>query len=199
MTSRTLLTTVLCLLVLALAVPAAAGAHVRTKHKAEYKAQLAAMQGLFDGYARGFSQTQASIEATATAMRGMLDDPSRAAELRDLEQRAGGAYRAMTEETMPETWMAVENAFSTYLGNASRWFVSSRDRTRFTGAAATMKKSFGLLVQDALDDQSLEYQDLSQDPPDLEAQKSHGALAGGHAARARSTLRKDMTALRALL
>lgn len=199
MGSRVLLTTAVCLLVCTLALPAAAGAHVRGRYKTEYKAELARMQSLFDGSARSFSATQTSIEATATAMRGMLGDPARAAELQALEQRCGSAYQQMTDETMPDAWMAVESAFSAYLGNASRWFVSSRDRTRFTGAAAAMKKTFSLLVQNAAEAQSLEYQALSQDPPDLEGQKAQAAAANASAARARNDMRKDVKALLALL
>ena len=199
MRSRVLFTTALCVMALALVLPAAAGAHVRSKYKAEYKTELARMQALFYGSARGFTQTQASIEATATAMRGMLGDPAKAAELQELERRAGNAYQLMVDETMPDAWISVENAFSTYLGSASRWFVSSRDRTRFTGAAAAMKKTFSLLVQNAAEAQSLEYQALSQDPPDLEGQKAQAAAANAFAAKAQGDLRKDVKALKALL
>ena len=199
MSSRLLFATALCALALGLVLPATAGAHVRSKYKAEYKAELARMQALFDGSSRGFSETQTSIEATATAMRGMLGDPARTGELQALERRAGNAYQLMVDETMPDAWMTVESAFSAYLGNASRWFVSSRDRTRFTGAAATMKKTFSLLVQNAADAQSLEYQALSQDPPDLDGQKTQAGAAKAFAAKARSDMSKDVKALRALL
>ncbi len=199
MRARVLFTTALCILAVALALPAAAGAHVRAKYKTEYKTEFARMQALFNDSARSFTETQASIEATATAMRGMLGDPARAPELQALERSAGNAYQLMTDETMPDAWLTVESAFSAYLGNASRWFVSSRDRTRFTGAAATMKKSFSLLVQNAAEAQSLEYQALSQDPPDLDGQTAQAGAANAFAAKARAGIRKDVAALKALL
>jgi hypothetical protein len=193
------LAAIVCVLSLGLALPAAAGAHVRGKYKTEYKRELAKMQALFDTSARTFTATQASIDATATAMRGMLGDPAQAEALRALEQSAGSASQRMTDETMPDAWMAVETVFSSYLGNASRWFVSLRDRVRFTGAASTMKQTFSLLVQDAAEAQSLEYQALGQDPPDLDGQRAHAGTASGRAAKAKAGLRRDVAALKTLL
>jgi len=184
---------------LLLAVPGMATAHVRAKYKAEYKRELGEMQALFDGYSGSFGSRQASISSLAGQMKALLGDPDKAAELRALEQSAGQAYQMMTDETMPEDWMRVETAFSTFLGNASRWFVSSRDRVRFTGAASTMRRTVSELVQDASEDQSLAYSALSQDPPDLSEEADRSALAAAHAAKARRDIRKDRAALLALL
>jgi hypothetical protein len=181
------------------AVPGTATAHVRAKYKAEYKRELGKMKAQFDGYAGAFSARQAATGAKAAEMKTMVGDPAKAKELRALEQSAGQAGQTLTDETMPEDWMQVETAFSAYLGSASRWFVSSRDRVRFTGAAATMKGTFSELVQDAAEDQSLAYSALSQDPPAVGEQAVSSALAAAHAAQAGRDLRKDVAALLALL
>jgi hypothetical protein len=184
---------------LLLVLPGAAAAHVRAGYKTEYKRELAKMQALFDGYARDFATRQASIGATATLMKTMLGDPDKADELRALEATAARAGQTLTDETMPDDWMRAETAFSAYLGNASRWFVSSRDRVRFTGAAATMKRTFSELVQDASEDQSAACSALGQDPPALGEQADDSALAAAHATKAGRDLRKDRAALLALL
>jgi hypothetical protein len=184
---------------LLLLVPGTATAHVRAQYKTEYKRELSKMQALFGEYSSSFTTRQASIGSMAGQMKTMLDDPEKASELRALEQSAGQACQTLTDETMPDDWMRAETAFSTYLGNASRWFVSSRDRVRFTGAAATMKRTFSALVQDASEDQSAAYSALSQDPPDLGGQAGSSALAAAHAAKAGRDIRKDRTALLALL
>ena len=200
-TAKARLVSVLTILAvgLLLAVPGAATAHVRTGYRTEYKRELARMQALFDGYARDFATRQASIASTAGQMKTMLGDPDKADELRALEATAAQAGQTLTDETMPDDWMRAETAFSAYLGSASRWFVSSRDRVRFTGAAATMKRTFSELVQDASEDQAAAYQALSQDPPALGEQADGSALAAAHAAKAGRDMRKDRAALLALL
>lgn len=183
-----------------LGLPGAADAHVKAKHKAEYRAELANYTALFSQFERSFNNVgrdglQSYIDDAADLL---ANQPDQQEALYSFEQQMRAIHDHLAKDTLP-MGTTTDKLLRGFRGKASRYFASKADRSRFVSRVDRMRAGFRLLIPGAYGTITDGYLDLSEDPPDIiHAQQGHD-LALGTAAFARSGFDAARTSLRQLL
>ena len=114
-----------CLLV----VPGMAGAQVRAKHRAEYKASLNDLKNVFKIYAQGYDNAKAASDELAITMMATTDHDL----LVRHEQQALSVYTAYLGK--PAEWnTSYAKIVNACRGKASRYFAAIKQQARFKTA-----------------------------------------------------------------
>ena len=160
-TARRAIMLILVAAVCVLVVPAASGAQVRAKHRAEYKASLKNLKSVFTIYATGYDNAKAASIELATTMKATTDHKVLVA----YEDQALIAYNAYLGQ--PAAWnTSYAKMVNAFKGKASRYFAAVKQRSRFKTACNGLKTSARKLIELANVHVYSSYLDLSNDPPD---------------------------------
>jgi hypothetical protein len=182
---------------LMLAVPGVAGAHVRAKYRAEYKAKLTSLNNGFLAFALNYDNIkQASVDAAET-MAPMIGDPNQRATLVDHENWCLGVYNLNTGK--PATWAsAYGKVIKTFKGKAARYFATAAQQRTFKRACDQLKTYDDVLVELANNRVYESFRLLGMDPPAIDAAARAIADADEFAATGHEGWDKWLAALRAL-
>jgi hypothetical protein len=194
------LTAILALMAasLLLAVPGGAGAHVKAKYRAEYRAKLTSLDSGFLAFASNYDNVkQGSVDAAET-MAPMVGDPDQHEQLVDHENWCLKVYNRNNGE--PTKWfLAYAKVINTFKGKAARYFATAAQQRTFKHACDLLKAYSGVLIQSANDHLYWSYRQLGYDPPNIDL--SAKAIADGDedAATGHEGWDKWLAALKALL
>ncbi len=179
-----------CLLV----VPGMAGAGVRAKYRAEYKASLNDLKNVFKIYAQGYDNAKAASDELAITMRATGDHDL----LVQHEQQALSTYTAYLGK--PEEWyLSYAKMVNSVKAKATRYFAAIKEQARFKTACNRLKAYAGMLIQQANMHVYDSFQELSTDPPDYLNHAVWLDLGDEDAAAGHEGFDKQMAALKALL
>ena len=182
---------------LLLAVPGVAGAHVRAKYRAEYKAKLTSLNNGFVAFALNYdNMKQGSVDA-ATDMAPMIGDPDQHDQLVDHENWCLGVYNR--NKGLPETWSrAYSKAINTFRDKAARYFATAAQQRTFKHACDQLKTYDDVLVELANNRVYESFRLLGMDPPAIDAAARAIADADEFAATGHEGWDRWLAALRAL-
>jgi hypothetical protein len=182
---------------LLLAAAGGAGAHVKAKYKAEYRAKLIVWQNTFAIYENQFWATREQSNNLAALMATEMEDPDKRAELEAHRQYALTVYN--NTKSQPATWRAtIYPALKADLRKANRWFASSQDRARFKSQTLRVKDGF-TAVTNANDEAIESFMWLGRNPPDLLLQAQALETGDYQLATGKKVLVDALAALKKLL
>ena len=123
---------------LMLAVPGVAGAHVKAKYRAEYRAKLTSLNNGFVAFAVNYdNMKQGSVDAAET-MAPMIGDPNQHDQLVAQENWCLGIYNRYKGQ--PATWAsAYGKVIKTFKGKAARYFATAAQQRKFKHACDQLK------------------------------------------------------------
>ena len=196
-TRRLLVILVLVAASLLLALPVVAGAQVKAKYRAEYKARLTSLNNGFLAFARNYdNMKQGSINAAET-MAPMIGDPNQHDQLVDSENWCLGIYNR--NKGLPETWsLAYSKAINTFRDKAARYFATAAQQHKFKHDCDLLKAYGSTLIMLANDHVYWSYRQLGYDPPNIDLSAQAIADADEDAATGHEGWDKWLAALRAL-
>jgi hypothetical protein len=183
---------------LLLAVPGVAGAHVKAKYRAEYRAKLTSLNSGFLAFASNYDNIkQGSIDAAET-MAPMIGDPNQRESLVAHENWCLTIYNMNKGKpyTWSVTWGKSINAFS---GKAKRYFATGAQQRKFKNACQGFKANSAVLVWQANDFLYESYRVLGMDPPAIDLAAKAVAEGDARAASGHEGVDKWTAVLRALL
>jgi hypothetical protein len=182
---------------LLLAVPAVAGAHVKAKYRAEYRAKLTSLNSGFLAFASNYDNVkQGSIDAAET-MAPMIGDPDQHEQLVDQENWCLTVYNM--NKGKPATWrLTYSKVINAFKGKAARYFATAAQQRAFKRGCDRLNAYGGVLIELANDHLYWSYRQLGYDPPNIDL--SAQAIADGDedAATGHEGWDKSLAALRAL-
>ena len=180
-----------------LAVPGVAGAHVKAKYRAEYKAKLTSLNKGFVAFAHNYDNIkQGSVDAAET-MAPMIGDPNQHDQLVAQENWCLGIYNRYKGQ--PATWASAYGRSS----RRSRARPRGTSRPRRSSASSSTpvtssRPTTAVLVEHANNHVYESFRLLGMDPPAIEAAARVIADADEFAATGHEGWDKWLAALRAL-
>jgi hypothetical protein len=196
-TRRLLVILVLVAASLMLAVPGVAGAHVRAKYRAEYKAELTSLDSGFLAFANNYDNMRQGSVSAAETMAPMIGDPAQHDQLVDNENGCLTVFN--TYKGKPATWAsAYGKVIKTFKGKAARYFATAAQQRKFKHACDQLKTYDDVLVELANNRVYESFRLLGMDPPAIEAAARAIADADEFAATGHEGWDKWLAALRAL-
>jgi type II secretory pathway pseudopilin PulG len=179
-----------CLLV----VPGMAGAGVRTKYRAEYKASLNNLKNVFNIYAQGYDNARAASNELRITMMATTDHDLLVA----YQNQALIAYNANLGK--PAEWnTSYAKMVNAFKGKASHYFATAKQQTRFKTACDGLKTSARKLILLANVHVYHSFQDLSNEPPGYDTAGLQLDYGDEDAAAGHEGFDKRAAALKALL
>jgi hypothetical protein len=196
-TRRLLAILVLVAASMLLAVPGVAGAHVKAKYRAEYRAKLTSLNSGFLAFANNYDNIkQGSVDA-AQDMAPMIGDPDQHEALVAAEDWCLANYNNFKGK--PATWAsAYGKVIRTFKGKAGRYFATAAQQRTFKHACDQLKTYDDVLVELANNRVYESFRLLGMDPPAIEAAARAIADADEFAATGHEGWDKWLAALRAL-
>ena len=184
------LVAVCCLLV----VPGIAGASVKAKYRAEYKARVNALKSEFTVWARAYDSARDQSIQTADAISSAADH-----DLQLLyEQQARQEY--VDNLGLPEDWnITYAKTVNAFKAKATRYFASAAQQKHFKTACDQLKAGARKLILLANTHVYDSFQELSTDPPDYVTQQAMLDFGDKDAAAGHEGFDKQVAALKALL
>ena len=164
---------------LLLAVPGVAGAHVKAKYRAEYKAKLTSLNNGFLAFASNYdNMKQGSVDAAET-MAPMIGDPDQHEQLVAAENWCLTVYN--TNKGKPETWILAywPRSSTPSRDKAARYFATAAQQRTFKHACDLLKAYGGFLIH------ARERPPLLVVPPAGLRPAEHRPLGEGHRRRRR--------------
>jgi hypothetical protein len=163
-----------CLMV----VPAISGAHVRAKHRSEYKRQLTLFNKAFTTFANSYDNSTADSRNRAEIMAPMVGNPEQRETLLAYEAGALEIYNRCKDLPM-QLSMEFGKSINAFKAKAKRYFATAKQQRLFKKRCELLKSYASYLMWLAQDHAYVSYQLLGQDPPAFEA--SAKALEDGDA------------------
>jgi hypothetical protein len=178
-----------CLLV----VPGMAGAGVRAKYRAEYKAKVNGLDRTFSIYATAYDNAKSASLELAGTLAATSDHDLRVI----YEQQALSTYTAYLGK--PEEWnLSYARMINGLKAGATRYFAVAGQRTRFKAACDRLKSYAGMLILLANVHVYDSFRDLGSEPPDYVTSQAMLDAGDEDAAEGHEGFDKWRTALRAL-
>jgi len=130
-----------------LALPAAAGAHVDKKYRAEYARTLDSYSKQFYRWETGYVNMETMLTDYADQIRPLIGsaEPNDQAELAALEHQAKITHD--NQELVMKGWSkTLKTSFEGFRAKGLRWFDSKAERSRFVRQANLMQAYCGILL-----------------------------------------------------
>lgn len=182
---------------LLLAVPGVAGAQVKAKYRAEYKAKLTSFTKAFNAFARNYDNMQDGSITVAQDMAPMIGDPDQRESLVEAENWCLSVYNSCKGK--PYTWsMAYGKSINAFSGKAKRYFAKATQQRKFKTACLHLKANSAILIWLANDLLYESYLFLSKDLPEIDLATKAVADADEHAASGHEGFDKWIAKLHAL-
>jgi hypothetical protein len=182
---------------LLLALPGVAGANVRAKYRAEYKATLTSLDKGFNAFARNYDNMKSGAVHQSEIMVPWIGDPNQHEQLVSVENWCLKVYNM--NKGMPQTWaMSYWRSVNTFSGKARRYFATAAQQRKFKSACARLKAYSGMLVELGNEHVYDAYRLLGMDPPAIDLATKAIADADEDAAGGHEGVDKSFRALRAL-
>jgi hypothetical protein len=161
---------------LVLAVPAVAGAHVKAKYRAEYRAKLTSLNSGFLAFASNYDNMKQGSVGSAQDMIPWIGDPDQHEQLVAAENWCLQIYNQNVGK--PASWTAAYwKIVDAFTGKAQRYFSTAAQQRTFKAACSRLRASSGWLVLSANNHLYESYRQLGFDPPHIEL--SAQAIAAG--------------------
>jgi hypothetical protein len=179
-----------CLLV----VPSVAGAHVRSKHRAEYRAKMSGLNKTFSVYAQAYDNAKAASQYWADTIAATTDHDLQ------LQYEAQALIVYTANLGLPAQWnLSYAKAVSSFRNKATRYFARAADQNRFKTRCNRLKAYAGMLILLGNVHVYDSFQDLSSDPPDYITAQAMRDAGDEDAAAGHEGFDKQLAALKALL
>jgi hypothetical protein len=194
---RLLVVPVLVAASLLLVAPGAAGAHVKAKYRAEYKAKLTSLNSGFVAFASNYDNVKQGSIDTAETMASMIGDPDLHEQLVDHENWCLTIYNMNVGK--PASWTAAYwKVIDAFTGKAKRYFSTAAQQRTFRAACSRLRASSGWLILSANNHLYESYRQLSFDPPHIDLSAQAIAAGDEDAATGHEGWDKSLAKLRAL-
>ena len=182
---------------LLLAVPGVAGAHVKAKYKAEYRAKVTSLNNGLLAFARNFENMKEGAIGQAQTLAPMIGDGPQHDQLVAGENWCLGIYNRAKDQ--PEKWdYAYAKYINAFKGKAARYFATAAQQRAFRYACDEFKSYGGFLIEVANEHVYDAYHELGYDPPNIDRSAKAIADAEDAAATAREGWTRWLVALRSL-
>jgi hypothetical protein len=181
-----------------LAVPGAAGAHVRAKYRTEYKRQLTQFNKAFNTFASSYDNSTADSRDRAAIMAPMVGVPEQRETLLAYEEAARQMYASFKDLPM-QLSMKFGKSIDAFKAKARRYFSTAKQQRLFKKRCGLLKGYAYYLMWLGQDHAYESYKLLGQDPPAFEAHAKALEDGDADAATGHEGWDKQRAALRGML
>jgi len=181
-----------------LAMPGAAGAHVKAKYRTEYKRELTLFDRAFTTFANSYDNVTDDSRQRAETMAPWVGDDAQREQLVAWENDALAIYTTFKDLPMRLS-MTFGKSIDAFKAKAKRYFSTAKQQSQFKKHCGLLKRYAYYLMWHAQDHAYESYKFLGQDPPAFEAAAKALEDGDADAATGHEGWDKQQAALRGML